>query len=57
MQRETSGLSAATARSMPQTSAIDIESHNVAVLQDIDSSKPERDRKKRNRLVRSGGGT
>jgi hypothetical protein len=30
---------------MPQTSAIDTENKNVAVLKDIDSSKPERDQK------------
>jgi hypothetical protein len=32
---------------MPQASAIDTQNKNVAVLKDIDSSKPERDQKKR----------
>jgi len=36
---------------MPQTSAIDTENKNVAVLKDIDSPKPERDQEKRNKLI------
>jgi hypothetical protein len=31
---------------MPQTIAINTENKNVAVLKDIDSSKPERDQKR-----------
>jgi len=51
MHPEMSGLSAAIARSMPQTSAIDTQNKNVAVLKDIDSPKPERDQEKRNKLI------
>jgi len=36
---------------MPQTSAIDTENKNVAVLKDIDSSKPERDQKTETRCL------